>query len=129
MGNRNRTAGILGELKIVKELKELGFDKVVTTRSESKRLDDMGVDIIQLPHPNLELPCWFQIKKSLQTPSVELLKTGAEKPIIIIHLKQQKRKSRFFTSGEYAILDKSLLYELLKYYVLHNASEANRTEK
>lgn len=115
MANRNRTAGIRAEQQIVRELKELGFDKVVTTRLESKRMDDLGVDVIQLPDPSIPLPCYLQIKKTLQTPSVDLLKVDVGKPLAIIYQKQQKKGSRFYTSGEYAIMDKDLFYKLLKY--------------
>lgn len=127
MSNRNRTAGIAGELKIAKELRELGFDKVVTTRSESKRMDDMGVDLIQLPSPLLELPCFFQIKKTLQTPSSDLLDIPIDKPLVIIHQKQKKKGKRFYTVGEYAIMKKELLYKLLKYVQIH-AQSSNRTK-
>lgn len=126
MGNRNRTAGIKAELKIANELKELGFDKVVTTRYESKRLDDSGVDITQLPNPTIELPCYVQVKRTLQTPKMELLHVETEKPVAIVFLKQEKKKTRFFTTGEYAILEKELFYELLKYYVIHNTRSTNR---
>lgn len=127
MGNRNRTAGILGELKIVHELTELGFDKVVTTRSESKRMDDMGVDLIQLPSPIFELPCYFQVKKTLQTPSFDLFEAKLDKPLVVVYMKQEKKGSRFFTVGEYAIMKKEFLYKLLQ-YVYHNTSQITATK-
>ena len=45
MANRNRTAGNNFERLIVNELKELGFDDVVTSRAESRNMDNRGVDI------------------------------------------------------------------------------------
>lgn len=115
MSNRNRTAGIRAELQIAQELRDLGFDKVVSTRSESKRLDDEGVDLIQLPSREVELPCYFQIKKTLQMPKEELLEKDLEKPLVIIHQKQVKRGKRFYTTGDYAIMKKEFLYKLLQY--------------
>jgi Holliday junction resolvase len=41
----SRAKGHAYELQIVNRLKELGYD-AVTSRSESKRMDDLGVDII-----------------------------------------------------------------------------------
>lgn len=125
MANRNRTAGILGELKIVHELTDLGFDKVVTTRSESKRLDDMGVDIMQLPSPLFPLPCYFQSKKALKAPTFDLVEAELDKPLVVIYMKQEKKGSRFFTVGEYAIMKKEFLYKLLQ-YVPNNSAETDR---
>lgn len=64
-GAYNRNRGHRAEQKIVKELKELGFDGVVSSRSESKSMDDNKVDIID---KNNQLPCYIQIKHTLQTP-------------------------------------------------------------
>ena len=41
-----RNKGNAYERKIVNELKELGYKNAVTSRSESKRADDAGVDIL-----------------------------------------------------------------------------------
>lgn len=117
MGNRNRTAGIRAELQIAEELRELGFDKVVSTRSESKRMDDLGVDLIQLPNPSFELPAYIQVKKTLNTPKSELVESQLDKAIVVIHQKQIKRGSRFYTTGEYAIMQKHFFYKLLQYVI------------
>ena len=115
MSNRNRTAGIRAELEIAKELRDLGFDKVVSTRSESKRLDDLGVDLIQLPDPDVELPCYVQVKKSLNMPSESLLETDLAKHLVLVHQKQTKKGSRFYTERQYIIMKKEFFYKLLKY--------------
>lgn len=117
MSNRNRTAGIKAELQICKELKELGFDKLVTTRSESKRMDDRGVDLIQLPSPEVEIPCFFQVKKTINTPGYDVIEKELDKYLVAIHQKQIKKNKRFYTIGEYAIMKKEFFYQLLKYYV------------
>ena len=114
MANRNRTAGIKAELEIARELRDLGFDKVVSTRSESKRLDDLGVDLVQLPHPEVPLPCYIQVKKTLDTPKEALTDVELEKPLVVIHQKVNKRGTRFFTEGQYVIMQKEFFYKLLK---------------
>ena len=112
--NRNRTAGIRAEQKIVRELKDLGFDNVVTSRAESKNMDDKGVDIFQTPGSKFELPCYFQIKKSINTPNIEECIVDLDKPTVIIHTKVQKRKTRFFETGDYVYMEKDFFYKLLK---------------
>ena len=64
-GKYNRDRGHRAEQKIVNELKELGFSGVVSSRSESKSMDDNKVDIIDKEN---KLPCFIQIKHTLQTP-------------------------------------------------------------
>lgn len=114
MGNRNRTAGIRAELKIAQELRDLGFDHVVSTRSESKNLDDKGVDLIQLRQAQVLLPCYLQVKKTVQMPKVsELLSASLEKPLVIVHIKEEKRGSRFYEVGDYVYMDKHFFYKLL----------------
>lgn len=111
--NRNRTAGIRAEQKIVRELKDLGFDNVVTTRAESKNMDDKGVDIIQTPGFTVELPCYLQIKKSINTPNLEDCIVILDKPMAVIHVKVKKKNTRFFEVGEYVYMTKDFFYKLL----------------
>ncbi len=53
------------ETQIAKELRDLGFTGVKTSRSESKTTDDNKVDIIDTEH---KLPVNIQIKKTQATP-------------------------------------------------------------
>lgn len=61
----NRRRGNTYETKIAKELRELGYDQVVTSRSESKSMDDKKIDLID---PTQKLPFYPQIKKTINTP-------------------------------------------------------------
>lgn len=61
----NRRRGNTYETKIAKELRELGFDEVKTSRSESKSMDDKKVDLVD---PTGKLPFYPQIKKTINTP-------------------------------------------------------------
>lgn len=114
MGNRNRSAGIKAEQKIAQELRDLGFDGVVTTRAESKNLDDQGVDLMQTRSAKQLLPCYIQVKKTVQTPKISELIKELEKPVIVVHIKEEKRGSRFYETGEYVYMDKNFFYKLLK---------------
>lgn len=64
MANNSRRRGINYEQKIVRELKELGFN-VGTTRNYSKADDDNKVDIYSIDN---QLPIKLQLKKTQNTP-------------------------------------------------------------
>ena len=65
IGARNKAKGNEYERKIAQELRDLGFTGVVTSRSESKAMDNNKVDLID--KDNL-LPCNIQLKKTVNTP-------------------------------------------------------------
>ena len=46
MGNRNRDKGTDYERKIAQELRDLGFNDVVTSRYASKETDDNKIDLV-----------------------------------------------------------------------------------
>ena len=76
-GSYNRNRGHRAEQKIVKELQELGFSGVVSSRSESKSTDDNKIDIIDKDH---KLPCDIQIKHTLQTPQYFAIREQSTAP-------------------------------------------------
>ena len=116
-GAYNRNRGHSYETKIARELRELGFQGVVTSRSESKRMDDNKVDLIDTEN---KLPVFIQLKKTIQTPSYFQIRSestvDAEK-FCIIWAKQEAKEKNICTVGEVAILDKQLFYKLLKTYL------------
>lgn len=115
-GSYNRNRGQRAEQKIVNELKALGFIGVVSSRSESKATDDNKVDIID---KNNQLPCFIQIKHTLQTPqyfSIREESTVPNEKFVIIWDKQKKCKTNIITIGSAVIMDKELFYELIKPY-------------
>tara|TARA_E500000081_G_C6078966_1_gene326796 strand:- start:549 stop:866 length:318 start_codon:yes stop_codon:yes gene_type:complete len=59
-----RAKGHAYELQIVNRLKELGYD-AVTSRSESKRMDDLGVDIIDNTDFYIQCKAVEKLKPSL----------------------------------------------------------------
>jgi Holliday junction resolvase len=113
MANRNRNAGNGFERTIVKELKSMGYD-VVTSRAESKNMDDKGVDILG------NIPYFIQCKNSKTNPNyVQLLEDmPKEKPGIIIHKKTKKANKNFIPVGEYVIMNKEIFYKLISKDVL-----------
>jgi hypothetical protein len=112
-GKRNRTAGHNFERLITTELK-IFFPGAVTARSESKNLDDLGVDVANTPGFQ------FQCKNTVLTPNYhELITTmpqDATVKNVVIHRKTKKASSKFVTQGDYVIMRKHDFYDLLENY-------------
>ena len=104
------------EAQIAKELRDLGFIGVKTSRSESKSIDDNKVDIIDTEH---KLPVNIQIKKTQAIPSYFKIRnesTVDPKTFVIIWNKQEKKETNICSIGECVIISKELFYELIKPY-------------
>lgn len=111
---RNKKRGNLYECTIAKELRDLGFTGVVTSRSESKSMDDNKVDLIDTEH---KLPFNAQLKATIKTPDFFGIKKECpfvDKPFIIFWKKTRPTDSTFRAEGELVMLEKSYFYELLK---------------
>ena len=83
-GKYSKTKGSNYERKIAKELQELGFTGVVTSRSESKKMDDQKVDLIDTDG---RLPISIQLKCTQVTPSYFKIQEDCpikDKPFCII---------------------------------------------
>lgn len=116
LGARNKRRGNAYETKIAKELRELGFEKVVTSRSESKNTDDNKVDLIDTDD---KLPCNIQLKKTMSTPqyfSIRKESTVSPESFVLIWNKQKRVNDRFMSEGEVVMMDKRFFYELIKPY-------------
>ena len=104
------------EAQIARELRELGFTGVKTSRSESKAADDNKVDIIDTEH---KLPVNIQIKKTQSIPSYFKIRdesTVDPETFAIIWNKQEKKKTNICSVGECVIISKELFYELIEPY-------------
>lgn len=115
-GAYNRSRGQRAEQKIVNELKALGFEGVVSSRSESKTTDDNKIDIID---KNNQLPCYIQIKHTLQTPQYFSIREESSAPnekFCIIWDKQKRCATNIVTIGSAVIMDKQLFYKLIQPY-------------
>ena len=116
----NKTAGSNYERTIVRELKEMGFSGVVTSRSESRNMDNSGVDIFDTrdnPEEGYILPIHIQCKNSQNNVNYHDLLTSEllpkNKPMVIFHKKTKKAGKRFMPRGEYVIMTKETFYEFL----------------
>ena len=108
-----RNKGHRYETKIAQELRNLGFTDVVTSRSESKSMDDKKVDLVDRSG---KLPCYIQLKNTVNTPQYHAIKKVCplkDKPFIVIWNKQVKKEKVFGSAGEVVIMDKDFFYELL----------------
>jgi hypothetical protein len=110
MATRNKTAGSNYERKIAKELREFGFD-AVTSRAESRNLDDRGVDLVT------NFPLLPQMKCSINQPNIHKLLTETDAEIIFFN-KTEKANKKFVTKGEYVMMKKDKFYDLFMKYLL-----------
>ena len=117
IGSRNRKRGHSYETKIVRELKEITRDEdLCTSRSESKKLDDMKIDIADT---NNVLPFYCQIKATQAIPAIKKINEEVgkkDKPLVIFWNAQEARDKKQISVGEYCILPKTLFYTLLQIY-------------
>lgn len=112
----SRNKGNRYEAQVVKELKELGYTGVKTSRSESKSADDNKVDIVDTEH---KLPVNLQLKKTQSIPSYFKIRSESTvdpKTFAIMWNKQEKKEKNICSVGECVIISKELFYELLKMY-------------
>lgn len=117
-GAYSKNKGSAYERQIVNELKELtGDDEIATSRSTSKKLDNMKIDIVDDC-----LPCYFQLKKTQTTPSVKKINEEVgkiDRPLCILWNIQEKKEGNvnITSAGEYAIIPKEFFYSLLAKYM------------
>ena len=93
---RNRNAGISYELDVIKLLREMGYE-AVSSRYESKRMDDEGIDIVS------NFPFKIQCKCTVNNPNPHDLLTSTAADVIF-HRKTEKNGTRFYKVGEYVTL-------------------------
>lgn len=109
----NRTAGHNYERLCVKRLKELGFDDAVTSRAESRNMDNKGVDIF-----GSSLPFHIQCKNSVKEVKYHKLmseeRLPTDKPFVIFHKKTRRTEKNFILEGEYVIMKYDTFEKLLR---------------
>lgn len=114
IGKRNKNRGKKYELKIIKELKNItGDEELCSSRSESKKLDDMKIDVADV---NNVLPCYIQIKATMATPNIHKLvqEVGKkDKPLVVVWGKQEAKEKNQITVGEYVLMPKNFFYDLI----------------
>lgn len=109
---KSKNKGNNYELQIIKELSELGFDGLKSSRSESKNLDNDKIDI----HDSMNvLPFYIQCKNTLNTPNIEKITKECkrkDKPLAIFW----KKVESVSKEHDYVLLPKKICYELLSAY-------------
>ena len=127
--NRNRTAGHNYERQVVNEIKNIGFNNILTARSESRNADNAGIDIFD---PSGDFPFYIQNKVYKGYPKLnELINNDRptrwkDKNIIVFHKKVSKKGKRFYTDDEFVSMKKEDFYELLNraYGNRHNSKHS-----
>lgn len=98
------------------ELKDLGYSGCVTSRSESKSMDDKKIDIIDTEN---KLPCYIQAKATMNTPDYFGIEKNCplkDRPFVIFWKKIKATTSTFRSEGEVVILPKEFFYKLIQNY-------------
>lgn len=116
-GSYQKQKGNRYELKIIKELSDLGYKGLVSARAQSKKLDNMKIDIAETED---KLPFYAQIKCTKVTPNYFGISKECplkDKPFVIFWNRQEISENQIdmCSIGELVMLPKSYFYELLKY--------------
>ena len=118
IGKQNKQRGNNFEWKIAKDLRDLGFTQVVTSRSESKSTDDNKVDIID-KGKQLPFDMQIQTKKTSSTPSyfgIREQSTVDNESFVIIWSKTERKGEKMMTVGDCVMMDLKMFYKLIKPY-------------
>lgn len=118
IGKQNKQRGNNFERKIAKDLRDLGFTQVVTSRSESKSTDDNKVDIID-KGKQLPFDMQIQTKKTSSTPSyfgIREQSTVDNESFVIIWSKTERKGEKMMTVGNCVMMDLKMFYKLIKPY-------------
>lgn len=108
---KSKSKGNKFELDIIKELSELGYKGLVSSRSQNRNLDNAKIDIAETED---KLPFYCQCKATANTPNIEDISEACpykDRPLIIFWKKQREGS----VSKDYVLMPKELLYKLLKY--------------
>lgn len=103
-GAYSRRKGNKYELKIIKELIDIGYPGLVSSRSESKSLDNDKIDIAD---PENVLPFYVQCKCTKVYPKYsEIIDVcpRKDKPLVIFHNKQINKTTNMASAGEFIIM-------------------------
>lgn len=113
---KSKTKGSNFELEIIKDLTDLGYKGLKSSRSENRNLDNAKIDIAETED---KLPFYAQCKATANTPNIEqIIKDCPKKdrPLVIMWKKQQAESKHH----EYVMMPKDFFYTLLQSYKLQN---------
>ena len=107
---RSKKKGSQFELDVIHKLNEIGYN-TVSSRSNSKNLDNMKIDVDDLDGT---LPCYLQMKATQSTPSYFKIAEECplkDKPMVVCWKKQDKDGGQ--SPGTVFIAPISMLYDYL----------------
>jgi len=102
-GRSIRKRGNNYEVRIAKQFREMGWLRCKTSRSESKNLDAMGIDLVFTDPFNIQCKC----RNNFASPVNDLVVMPQNENYNVIFQKIPHR-------GEYVIMEKKDFYELIK---------------
>jgi hypothetical protein len=103
-------------LEIIKDLTNLGYKGLKSSRSENRNLDNAKIDIAETEDI---LPCYFQCKNTASTPNIEKIIKECpkkDKPLVVMWKKAQAETKQH----EYVMMSKDFFYTLLQSYKSKN---------
>lgn len=107
---RSRKKGNSYELTIIKELTDLGFDGLVSSRSQSKNLDNAKIDICDTEN---KLDFYVQCKYTQSQPNIAQINKEVglrDKPLAIFW----KKVNGSTNKEEFVCIPKNYFYKLIK---------------
>lgn len=107
---RSKKKGSQFELDVIHKLNEIGYN-TVSSRSNSKNLDNMKIDVDDLEG---NLPCYLQMKATQSTPSYFKIAEECllkDRPMVVCWKKQDKDGGQ--SPGTVFIAPISMLYDYL----------------
>jgi hypothetical protein len=107
----NRRRGHGWELEVIHDLKDVGYERAVSSRQESRTLDAQKVDVCYTD------PFNFQCKVHTQKVNYpEIISQMPEKGVnVVLHKYAVRNKTNFQTIGKYAILKYSDFLDIIKH--------------
>ena len=107
---KSKNKGNSYELKIIKELTELGFSGLKSSRSENRNLDNKKIDIADTENM---LDCYIQCKATQNVPNISKINQEVgltDKPLAIFWNKQNNST----IMEEFVIIPKNYFYKLIQ---------------
>ena len=109
---KSKSKGGNWELQVIKDLTELGYKGLKSSRSENRNLDNAKIDIAETEDI---LPCYFQCKNTASTPNIEKITKECpkkDKPLVIMWKKAQAETKQH----DFVMMPKEFFYTLLQSY-------------
>lgn len=115
---KSRSKGASWERDVINKLKAIGYEGCVTSRGESKKVDNAKVDIIDTEG---RLPIYVQCKQYANTPSYFSIRESCplkDKPFIVAWKKSPTGGEA--SPGSIMMVDSNFFFELLDAYTKQN---------